>query len=87
MPDRRGPDAGADPDARREGIAPGATEEALAEGRRAIAPWWRVAEADGILPPKSPPGRTRQAKHLRDEGHDVTQRGRIVNPERVLVSF
>jgi hypothetical protein len=66
-------------------IIAGATEEALVEGRRAIAPWWRVVEPTGALPPKFPPGRARQAEHLRAEGHDVSRQGRVVDVDRALI--
>jgi hypothetical protein len=50
-------------------ILAGAAEEQLAEGRRPVAPYWRVVEADGSLSPKRPAGPARQAARLRDEGH------------------
>src|SRR6058998_3009130 len=53
-------------------ILAGATEEALAEGRPPIAPYWRVVDDRGRLPAKFPPGPARQAAHLRAEGHRVS---------------
>lgn len=38
-------------------IIAGATEEALAEDRAPIAPYWRVVDEQGRLPAKSLPGR------------------------------
>ena len=58
-------------------ILAGAAEEAIAEGRRPVAPYWRVVDDAGRLPPKFPPGRARQAAHLRSEGHSVTRDGRV----------
>jgi hypothetical protein len=65
-------------------ILAGATEEAIAEGRRAVAPYWRVVDDRGGLPPKFPPGQARQAAHLRAEGHDV-RGGRVKDAGAVLV--
>ena len=58
-------------------IVAGATEEALAEGRRPLAPYWRVVDERGTLPPKFPPGQARQAQHLRAEGHRVSRAYRV----------
>lgn len=66
-------------------IVAGATEEALAEGRRAVAPYWRVVDEKGRLPPKFPPGRPRQAEHLRAEGHRLTRDYRVANVTTALV--
>ena len=65
-------------------ILAGATEEALAEGRRPVAPYWRVVDEKGRLPPKFPPGSARQAVHLRKEGHRVSQ-GLVRNVGAALV--
>jgi hypothetical protein len=65
-------------------IIAGATEEALASGRRAVAPYWRVVDPDGSLPPKFPPGPRAQASHLRAEGHRIV-RGRVADVDRALV--
>ena len=59
------------------GIVAGATEEAIAEGRRPLAPYWRVVDDRGRLPPKFPPGPARQAAHLRAEGHRVSRAYRV----------
>lgn len=66
-------------------IIAGATEEALAEGRRSLAPYWRVVDEQGRLPPKFPPGRQRQAAHLRAEGHRLTADLRVRDAARALV--
>ena len=66
-------------------IVAGATEEALAEGRRPVAPYWRVVDDKGRLPPKFPPGPARQAAHLRAEGHRVGRDGRVRDAEAALV--
>jgi hypothetical protein len=66
-------------------ILAGATEEALAEGRRAVAPYWRVVDEKGRLPPKFPPGPARQAAHLRAEGHRVSRDGRVQDVDAVLL--
>ena len=58
-------------------IIAGATEEALDAGRRPVAPYWRVIDEAGRLPPKFPPGTARQAAHLRAEGHSVTRAGQV----------
>jgi hypothetical protein len=66
-------------------ILAGATEEALAEKRPAVAPYWRVVDERGGLPPKFPPGRARQAAHLRAEGHQVASTWRVRDVEAVLL--
>jgi hypothetical protein len=66
-------------------IVAGASEEALAEGRRAIAPYWRVVDEQGGLPAKFPPGRARQAAHLRSEGLAVSSVGRVRGSEAALL--
>jgi hypothetical protein len=66
-------------------ILAGATEEALAEGRRPVAPYWRVVDDRGGLPPKFPPGPARQAVHLRAEGHQVSRAGRVRDVGSALV--
>ncbi len=60
-------------------IVAGAAEEQIAAGRRPVAPYWRVVEANGCLRKKNPAGPLVQARHLRAEGHRVTkQRGREI---------
>jgi alkylated DNA nucleotide flippase Atl1 len=60
-------------------IVAGAAEEQIAAGRRPVAPYWRVVEADGSLRNRNPAGPLVQARHLRLEGHRVTkERGREI---------
>jgi hypothetical protein len=66
-------------------IVAGATEEAIAEGRPPLAPYWRVVDERGTLPPKFPPGQARQAAHLRKEGHRVGRDHRVAAVAGVLV--
>jgi hypothetical protein len=66
-------------------IVAGAAEEALAEGRRPVAPYWRVVDDKGRLPPKFPPGPARQAAHLRKEGHRLGRDGRVRDVAAALV--
>ncbi len=56
-------------------IVAGAAEEQIAQGKRPLAPWWRVVDDRGRLNPKWPPGASRQAEHLRAEGHRVVRDG------------
>ena len=65
-------------------IVAGASEELMATGQPAVAPYWRVVMADGSLPPKFPAGTRVQARRLRDEGHRIA-RGRVADPERAFV--
>lgn len=58
-------------------IVAGATEEGIAAGQPPLAPYWRVVDDRGGLPPKFPPGRGRQATHLRAEGHRVSRAYRV----------
>ena len=63
-------------------IAAHAAEEARAEGRKRIAPWWRILKQDGELNPKYPGGVNAQARHLRAEGHRILP-GKGKKPPRV----
>lgn len=67
-------------------IIAGATEEAIAEGKPPLAPYWRVVDERGGLPPKFPPGPRRQAAHLRQEGHRISRDGRVSDVDAALVS-
>ena len=49
-------------------ILAGATEESIAAGRRALAPYWRVVGETGLLSGKGPAGPARHAAHLKAEG-------------------
>lgn len=66
-------------------IIAGAAEESLAAGRPATAPYWRVVDEKGRLPPKFPPGPARQAAHLRKEGHRVGRDQRVADHHQSLV--
>lgn len=65
-------------------IIAGATEEALAHGHRAVAPYWRVVRKDGSLPEKFPIRAGVQSAHLRAEGHRIA-RGRVSDVDQALV--
>jgi 6-O-methylguanine DNA methyltransferase, DNA binding domain len=56
-------------------IIAGATEEALAAGKRPTAPWWRVVDDKGRLLAKAPPGVVVQAERLAAEGIVAIPRG------------
>ncbi len=63
-------------------IAARAAEEAAAEGKKSITPYWRTLKSGGELNPKYPGGVEAQAARLRDEGH-VIDLGRDRQPRRV----
>src|SRR5262245_31493590 len=56
-------------------IAARAADEARAEGRKRITPYWRTLKGDGELNPKYPGGLNAQRRQLRLEGHTVVARG------------
>lgn len=64
------------------GIAAKAAEEAAAEGKKSITPYWRTLKSGGELNPKYPGGVEAQAARLRDEGHAI-EPGRDRRPKRV----
>ena len=53
-----------------------AAEEERANGRKRVAPYWRVIKDDGSLNPKFPGGVERQARYLRGEGCATAPRGK-----------
>jgi alkylated DNA nucleotide flippase Atl1 len=53
------------------GIAARAAEEAIAEGKRDVTPYWRTLKSKGDLNEKYPGGVEAQAAHLREEGHTI----------------
>ena len=57
-------------------IAAEASEEDRANGRKRIAPYWRVIKDDGSLNPKFPGGEQLQARNLRREGFSVAHQGK-----------
>ncbi|MCL5774099.1 MAG: MGMT family protein [Firmicutes bacterium] len=54
-------------------IAAHAAEEARAEGKKNITPYWRTLKSEGELNEKYPGGVETQAKHLKEEGHIIEQ--------------
>ena len=52
-------------------IAARAAEEAAAEGKKNITPYWRTLKTGGQLNEKYPGGVDAQASHLREEGHTI----------------
>jgi alkylated DNA nucleotide flippase Atl1 len=63
-------------------IASHAAEEAAAQGRKRITPWWRTLKSGGELNPKYPGGGIEQAARLRAEGH-IVEAGKGKKPPRV----
>ena len=57
-------------------IAAEAAEEDRANGKKRIAPYWRVIKDDGSMNPKFPGGPTRQSRYLRAEGFAVANKGK-----------
>ena len=52
-------------------IAARAADEAAAEGRQDITPYWRTLKSKGELNEKYPGGVADQATHLKEEGHTI----------------
>jgi 6-O-methylguanine DNA methyltransferase, DNA binding domain len=68
-------------------MAAHAAEEAAAEGRKRITPYWRTLKTGGELNPKYPGGIPALKKRLVAEGHKVTQKGKrhiVADFEKVL---
>ncbi|MBA7662770.1 hypothetical protein ES703_70803 [subsurface metagenome] len=63
-------------------IAARAAEEAAAEGKRDITPYWRTLKSKGELNEKYPGGVEAQATHLREEGHTI-EPGKGKKPQKV----
>ena len=63
-------------------IAARAAEEAVAEGKQDITPYWRTLKSGGELNEKFPGGVEAQAAHLREEGHTI-EPGKGKKPPRV----
>ena len=63
-------------------IAARAAEEAAAEGKEDITPYWRTLKSGGELNEKYPGGVEAQAAHLREEGHTI-EPGRGKKPPKV----
>ena len=64
------------------GIAARAAEEAAAEGKKDITPYWRTLKSKGELNEKYPGGVATQATHLEEEGHTI-QPGKGKQPPKV----
>ncbi len=64
------------------GIAAHAAEEAIAEGKRDITPYWRTLKSKGELNEKYPGGVDAQAGNLRQEGHSI-EPGKDKRPPKV----
>jgi len=68
-------------------LAAHAAEEAAAEGKKRITPYWRTLKSGGELNPKYPGGIKAQKVRLEAEGHKVTQKGKryvVADYEKVL---
>jgi len=63
-------------------IAARAAEEAAAEGKGNITPYWRTLKSSGELNEKYPGGVAAQAAHLREEGHTI-EPGKGKKPPRI----
>lgn len=63
-------------------VAAHAAEEAAAEGKKDITPYWRTLKSEGELNEKYPGGIEAQAKHLREEGHTI-EPGKGKKPPKV----
>jgi len=57
-------------------IAAHAAEEAAAEGKEDITPYWRTLKTGGVINEKYPGGVEAQRKLLEKEGHKVSQKGK-----------
>jgi alkylated DNA nucleotide flippase Atl1 len=64
------------------GIAARAAEEAAAEGKKDITPYWRTLKSTGELNEKYPGGVAAQSTRLREEGH-IIEPGKGKKPPRV----
>lgn len=71
-------------------IAARAAEEARAEGKKNITPYWRTLKSGGELNEKYPGGVLSQAEHLKEEGHIIIKKGKktlVENFEKFLVKI
>jgi len=70
-------------------IAAHAAEEAAAEGKKRITPYWRTLKSGGELNGKYPGGIANLKRRLKAEGHNIVKRGKrhvIQDFEKALVS-
>ncbi len=63
-------------------IAARAAEEAAAEGKKDITPYWRTLKVGGVLNEKYPGGVEAQAARLKAEGHTI-ETGKNGKPKKV----
>jgi alkylated DNA nucleotide flippase Atl1 len=63
-------------------VAAHAAEEAAAEGKKDITPYWRTLKSKGELNEKYPGGVEAQAAHLKEEGHTI-EPGKGGKPRRI----
>jgi alkylated DNA nucleotide flippase Atl1 len=71
-------------------IAAHAAEEARAEGKKNITPYWRTLKTGGVINEKYPSGIDIQKKLLEKEGHKIIKKGKkyvVVNFEKNLVEL
>ena len=71
-------------------IAARAAEEAAAEGKQNITPYWRTLKSGGELNEKYPGSTEAQAARLREEGHTIEAKGkkvRVKDFEKALVGL
>ena len=64
-------------------VAAHAADEAAAESKKGITPYWRTLKSGGELNPKYPGGMEAQAARLEAEGHTI-EPGRGRKPSRVV---
>ncbi len=71
-------------------IAAHAAEEAAAEGKKNITPYWRTLKSKGELNEKYPGGVDAQVAHLKEEGHTIDsgkKPPRVKDFEKALVEL
>ena len=73
-------------------IAAHAAEEASAEGKTGVTPYWRTLKSGGEINPKYPGGIEAQAARLEEEGHElIPAKGKkspkVKDYEKVLVEL
>ncbi|MEM2896949.1 MAG: MGMT family protein [Candidatus Bathyarchaeia archaeon] len=71
-------------------IAAHAAEEAAAEGRKNVTPYWRTLKTGGVINEKYPGGVRAQKKLLEKEGHKVIRKGKryfVADFEKHLVEL
>lgn len=70
-------------------IAAHAAEEAAAEGKKNVTPYWRTLKSKGELNEKYPGGVKAQAKYLKAEGHTIVpgKPPKVKDFEKALVKF